>query len=103
MPEADSLKKIQHYAQQIRENGERFESEPPANLDPALLQQIRTVARLARETEEQAGSPVKIGVVGEFSAGKTLLLGGLIGYADALPVTELPTTGNVTALHFIPV
>jgi len=45
-------------------------------------------------------SPVKIGVVGEFSAGKTLLLGSLIGYADALPVKEIATTGNVTALRF---
>jgi hypothetical protein len=41
--------------------------------------------------------------VGEFNAGKSLLLGSLIGYADALPVSEVPTTGNVTALRFRPV
>jgi hypothetical protein len=40
--------------------------------------------------------------VGEFNAGKSLLLGSLIGYADALPVSEVPTTGNVTALHLRP-
>jgi hypothetical protein len=45
---------------------------------------------------------VKIGVVGEFNAGKSLLLGSLIGYADALPISEVPTTGNVTALWFRP-
>src|SRR5262249_53253555 len=31
-----------------------------------------------------------------------LLLGSLIGYADALPISEVPTTGNVTALWFRP-
>jgi hypothetical protein len=31
-----------------------------------------------------------------------LLLGSLIGYADALPVSENPTTGNVTAIHIKP-
>jgi hypothetical protein len=49
----------------------------------------------------RASSPVKIGVMGEFSSGKTLLLGSLLGYADALPVSENPTTGNVTAIHLV--
>lgn len=40
--------------------------------------------------------------MGEFSSGKSLLLGSLIGYADALPVSENPTTGNVTAIHIKP-
>ncbi len=48
---------------------------------------------------ENALAPVKIGILGEFSAGKTLLIGSLIGYADGLPISELPTTGNVTALN----
>ena len=39
--------------------------------------------------------------MGEFSSGKTLLLGSLIGYADALPVSETPTTGNVTAIYLV--
>jgi hypothetical protein len=51
---------------------------------------------------ELANSPVKIGIMGEFSSGKSLLLGSLIGYADALPVSENPTTGNVTAIHIKP-
>jgi hypothetical protein len=57
-----------------------------------LQQHARTVAELAC-------SPVKIGVMGEFSSSKTLLIGSLIGYADALPVSETPTTGNITAVH----
>ncbi|MDZ7966281.1 MAG: proteasome protein [Nostoc sp. DedSLP03] len=70
----------------------------PASLDDCLLR-LRSAAQ---KTVDLATSPVKIGVMGEFSSGKTLLLGSLIGYADALPVSENPTTGNVTAIHIIP-
>ncbi|WP_373528371.1 proteasome protein [Nostoc sp.] len=70
----------------------------PASLDECL----RRLRSSAQKTVDLATSPVKIGVMGEFSSGKTLLLGSLIGYADALPVSENPTTGNVTAIHIIP-
>ncbi|MDZ8109094.1 MAG: proteasome protein [Nostoc sp. DedQUE12a] len=70
----------------------------PASLDDCL----RRLREAAEKTVDLATSAVKIGVMGEFSSGKTLLLGSLIGYADALPVSENPTTGNVTALHIIP-
>ncbi|BCL33609.1 proteasome protein [Nostoc sp. MS1] len=70
----------------------------PASLDDCILR----LREAAVKTVELATSPVKIGVMGEFSSGKTLLLGSLIGYADALPISENPTTGNVTAIHLIP-
>jgi hypothetical protein len=70
----------------------------PSRLDECLLQ----LRGAAEKTVEMANSPVKIGVMGEFSSGKSLLLGSLIGYADALPVSENPTTGNVTAIHIQP-
>ncbi|MBH8577349.1 dynamin family protein [Nostocaceae cyanobacterium CENA369] len=70
----------------------------PASLDECLLR----LREAAEKTVELATSPVKIGVMGEFSSGKTLLLGSLIGYADALPVSENPTTGNITAIHLVP-
>ncbi len=63
---------------------------------PVCLQQIQTYAS---SLVKLTSSPVKIGIMGEFNAGKTLLLGNLIGYADALPISEIPTTGNVTAIH----
>jgi hypothetical protein len=100
MNEATKLQKLEQYAQQIREAFERFSAEPPSDLAPARRELVERIGRLAAETEKTAHSPVRIGIVGEFSAGKTLLLGSLIGYADGLPVSELPTTGNVTALHF---
>ena len=79
-------------------NPSKLEDWVPASLDDCLIQ----LGKAAQKTVEFATSPVKIGVMGEFSAGKTLLLGSLIGYADALPVSENPTTGNVTAIHLIP-
>ncbi|BAZ47535.1 hypothetical protein NIES4103_01360 [Nostoc sp. NIES-4103] len=70
----------------------------PASLDDCLVR----LREAAQKTVEFATSAVKIGVMGEFSSGKTLLLGSLIGFADALPVSENPTTGNITAIHLIP-
>jgi len=70
----------------------------PTSLDDCLVR----IREAAEKTVELATSPVKIGVMGEFSSGKTLLLGSLIGYADALPISENPTTGNVTAIHIVP-
>src|SRR5262245_33537287 len=70
--------------------------------DTRLAETLEQVRVLAEETIRRAGSLVKIGVTGEFAAGKTLLLGSLVGFADALPVHELPSTGNVTALRLVP-
>ncbi|HLP89046.1 MAG TPA: dynamin family protein [Nostocaceae cyanobacterium] len=70
----------------------------PTSLDDCLIR----LREAAEKTVELATSPVKIGVMGEFSSGKTLLLGSLIGYADALPISENPATGNVTAIHLRP-
>lgn len=69
----------------------------PAEL-PNCIQRIR---QAATKTIEQASSAVKIGVMGEFNSGKTLLLGSLFGYADALPISDTPTTGNVTAIRLV--
>lgn len=56
------------------------------------------VGETAQELLERAGSPVTIGVVGEYSVGKSLLLGTLLGCPDLLPVEERPATGNITVL-----
>jgi hypothetical protein len=60
---------------------------------------IETGRRLASEMIKMTDSPVRVGVVGAFSAGKSLLLGTLLGNAELLPVQSRPTTGNITALH----
>jgi Dynamin family len=79
------------------------ENPPPAQawVQTTIRESIQTFQHYAQKTIEISSSPVKIGIMGEFSSGKTLLLGSLIGYADALPVSETPTTGNVTAIHLV--
>jgi hypothetical protein len=98
MQEAEQIRKLKTYAQAVLA---AVESEPPVT-DKAVERLFQEIRAAAQETVRRAGSPVKIGVVGEFNAGKSLLLGSLIGYADALPISEVPTTGNVTALWFRP-
>lgn len=98
MQDADKVRKLKAYAQAVLS---ALEAEPPA-ADPSVEGLFQEIRAAAGETIRRAGSPIKIGVVGEFNAGKTLVLGSLIGYADALPVSEVPTTGNVTALRFRP-
>jgi hypothetical protein len=98
MQEADKIRKLRTYAQAVLA---AVQAEPPVT-EPAIERLFQEIRAAAEETVRRAGAPVKIGVVGEFNAGKSLLLGSLIGYADALPISEVPTTGNVTALWFRP-
>ncbi|MEV6678907.1 hypothetical protein AB0N09_18915 [Streptomyces erythrochromogenes] len=57
------------------------------------------VQALAGELASRLDAPVTIGVVGEYSVGKSLLLGTLLGRPDLLPVEAAPSTGNITALE----
>jgi hypothetical protein len=98
MHEAEKIRKLKTYAQTVLD---AVQTEPPAT-EPGVERLFQAIRAAAEETIRRAGSPVKIGVVGEFNAGKSLLLGSLIGYADALPISEVPTTGNVTALCIKP-
>ena len=93
------LRFIRERAGQIRTECERITDGVAAEVawGPAL----EAVRDAAARVEGRAAEPVRIGVVGEFSAGKTLLLGALLGYADGLPVSEDPTTGNITAVHLV--
>ncbi|MBK1988732.1 dynamin family protein [Sphaerospermopsis aphanizomenoides BCCUSP55] len=103
--EPDKLTRFKEYGEFILRKIDSVPQRPsqqedwvPTSLDDCLMR----LREAAQKTVELATSPVKIGVMGEFSSGKSLLLGSLIGYADALPVSENPTTGNVTAIHIKP-
>src|ERR1700734_2374159 len=100
MNDTQTIVKIREYACTAQALAETVLASPPANLDATHLELVREIARIAAALELTARGPVKIGVVGQFNAGKTLLLGGLIGYADGLPVSAIPTTGNVTSIRF---
>ncbi|WP_204018168.1 hypothetical protein [Sphaerimonospora thailandensis] len=41
--------------------------------------------------------PYVVGILGEFSAGKTMFIASLLGLLDDLAIGDRPTTGNVTA------
>ncbi len=103
--ESEKLDRFQKYGESILRKIDSVPQQPskqedwvPASLDDCLIH----LREAAQKTVKLATSSVKIGVMGEFSSGKTLLLGSLIGYADALPISENPTTGNVTAIHLKP-
>ncbi|BAZ06613.1 dynamin family protein [Calothrix sp. NIES-3974] len=103
----NAVEQLRHY-QEYGESILHFinaavESPPPKQswVQTSINESIQRLKYHAQRTVEIAASPVKIGIMGEFSSGKTLLIGSLIGYADALPVSETPTTGNVTAIRLI--
>jgi len=103
--EPEKLDRFQKYGESILRKIDSVPQQPsqqedwvPVSLDDCLIH----LREAAEKTVKLATSSVKIGVMGEFSSGKTLLLGSLIGYADALPISENPTTGNVTAIHLKP-
>jgi hypothetical protein len=70
---------------------------PPAS--PAAREALAGAAGLAYELRQRARRPVSIGLVGEYSVGKSRLLNTLLGLSELLPVSGEPTTGNTTALR----
>lgn len=99
--ELEKLGQYKEYGESVLQGLEATNQPLPDWVPLDLRQSLESLRQAATKTVELASSPVKIGVMGEFSSGKTLLLGSLLGYADALPVSETPTTGNVTAVHLI--
>ncbi|MEC4881119.1 MAG: dynamin family protein [Scytonema sp. PMC 1070.18] len=100
----EQLRRYKEYGESVLQSLELVLQNPPPKdswVPSTLHESILSLQQSAARTVELASSPVKIGIMGEFSSGKTLLLGSLIGYADALPVSETPTTGNVTAIHLV--
>ncbi|WP_338702350.1 dynamin family protein [Streptomyces sp. Q6] len=80
-----------------------IEEHPPASLAAPEARAALVRARDAlRDAEESARSPFGIGLVGEMSAGKSLLLGVLLGLPELLPVGDEAVTGNVTVVQARP-
>ncbi|KAB8334066.1 dynamin family protein [Scytonema tolypothrichoides VB-61278] len=100
----EKLRRYKEYGESVIQSLELVSQNPPPQeswVPNSLHESLQRLQQSAQRTVQLASSPVKIGIMGEFSSGKTLLLGSLIGYADALPVSETPTTGNVTAIHLV--
>ena len=64
------------------------------------LIQRAALVELADQVVQDIDRPFRIGFVGEFSAGKSQLLGVLLGKPDLLATSSHPTTGNVTEIRF---
>lgn len=100
----EQLRCYKEYGESILEILDLVSQNPPPQegwVPSQLYPQIELLKKFAQKTVEKTSSPVKIGIMGEFSSGKTLLLSSLIGYAGAFPDSEAPSTGNVTAIRII--
>jgi hypothetical protein len=98
----EQLRRYKEYGESVLQSLELVSQNPPPQeswVPISVHEHIQNLQSAGQRVVKLASSPVKIGIMGEFSSGKTLLIGSLIGYADALPVSETPTTGNVTAIH----
>jgi hypothetical protein len=96
MSETEDLQRLRAYGIALRDcvNG--------LDLQAESTEIAAKVAQAAANLVAAADEPLRIGVVGEFSSGKSLLLGVLLGRPDLLPTSSQPTTGNVTELRLAP-
>jgi Dynamin family len=90
-----ALQQLRAYASEVSDCAEVIE------VSNGLLTQRDELKGFAGEIIREIDAPLRIGFVGEFSAGKSLLLGVLVGQPSLLPVSSEPTTGNVTELRFM--
>jgi hypothetical protein len=95
MSEADELVQLRSYGIALRDYLQRLDLSRESAAKAAEL------ANRASRLVAEADGPLRIGVVGEFSSGKSLLLGVLLNNPCLLPTSSQPTTGNVTELHFV--
>ncbi|MEM7556560.1 MAG: dynamin family protein [Cyanobacteria bacterium P01_A01_bin.84] len=105
----EMLKKLDEYKEYgesvlrgIKSLEEHNQWEQDKNFNNSQLQECLTKLKTAAsKIVERASSPVNIAIMGQFSSGKTQLIESLIGYGGILPVEDIPTTGNITAIHLI--
>ena len=63
---------------------------------------VAELGNRAAAVRSEAAAPIRVGVVSDFSAGKSLMIGVLAGRPDLLEVSSEPTTGNVTEVRLAP-
>lgn len=76
----------------------RHQPDGPA-ADSAVREAHRRALEALHRARESALAPFSVGLTGEMSAGKSLLLGVLLGLPELLPVGAEAVTGNVTLIH----
>lgn len=109
----EKLNAMKEYADAMLARAQALREERNSMLQNLSFQSQLTVFKQAAEDLKRCvGSPVQIGIVGEFNAGKTFLLSSLIGHLDTLhalfggrtllPIDNVASTGNVTVFRFSP-
>jgi hypothetical protein len=90
-----------HDIRALREEAQRLADSVLGNHERSLLdtEQVERREAATARVEAAAGAPITIGFVGQFSSGKSVLLGAMLGDSNLLPATSNATTGNVTALR----
>lgn len=107
MSKVEQLHGFSNYAKSILDELKKYDSciqkksLPQDKIPTEISNQVEIVRKKALEVVQDASSPVKIAVMGEFKASKTTLLGSLLGYAGMLPDSEIAATGNVTHLRIV--
>lgn len=71
----------------------------PSPADADLTKHRDHAIDLAHQILRESSGPVKLGILGEFSAGKTRLIEAFLGFGGGLPVAEKPSTGNAVEFH----
>ena len=90
-----SLSQLQEYVRDVEAFLDALG--PPATAEEAAARE--ELARASAKLGARVAAPISLAVVGEFTVGKSLLLGALLGRPDLLPVEARPTTGNITVLR----
>ncbi|MEV6344819.1 hypothetical protein [Actinoplanes sp. NPDC051851] len=60
---------------------------------------LRAVERAAAAVRQVAAEPVRVGLAGEFTTGKSVLISVLLGRPDLLPAKRRATTGVITEIR----
>ncbi|GIH25915.1 hypothetical protein Aph01nite_42250 [Acrocarpospora phusangensis] len=92
---------VDHLRRDIQD-AEQFSASVLRLLDGAPVPEElgRSLSRVREQADQvltAARQPYVLGVLGEYSAGKTMLIASLLGLLDDLSIGDRPTTGNVTA------
>ncbi|MEU5520623.1 dynamin family protein [Streptomyces sp. NPDC047860] len=90
-----SLSELQEYVQEVEAFLDALG--PPQTPEEEAAREA--LAQATAKLKARVTAPISLAVVGEFTVGKSLLLGALLGRPGLLPVEERPTTGNITVLR----
>ena len=91
----DDLETIRNYLDDVKRACEKDRNS--AAFNQHLVRELDAIKTSAEELGEQF--VLRFGIIGDSNAGKSQLIGGLIGAANALPVSPIPFTGNIAILR----